>query len=152
MRRFNRTIGFGFIEAKTGGRDIFVHISALKRGPLAAPSRASRDLRNRTRRDGRQPARPPLRKRRTLQCGSSVRTLPRKSGSDRTHTRGPIATDRRTRRNAAFSRGETAKLTGDSGHPEEFPEYFSGIKWRAEHGCRKNACGQETPDHRACEQ
>ncbi|AQS46821.1 hypothetical protein BMG03_02645 [Thioclava nitratireducens] len=57
MRRFNRTIGFGFIEAKTGGRGIFVHISALKRGPLAAPSRASRDLRNRYR-SRRAPARP----------------------------------------------------------------------------------------------
>lgn len=39
-----------------------------------------------------------------------------------------------------------AKLTEAFGHPEEFREYPSRVKWRAEHGCRKNANGQEAPD------
>jgi CspA family cold shock protein len=35
VKWFNQTKGFGFIEAKTGGRDIFVHVSALERAGLS---------------------------------------------------------------------------------------------------------------------
>ncbi|ATG46450.1 cold-shock protein [Celeribacter ethanolicus] len=35
VKWFNQTKGFGFIAPKTGGRDIFVHISAMERGGIA---------------------------------------------------------------------------------------------------------------------
>ncbi|AJE47491.1 cold-shock protein [Celeribacter indicus] len=35
VKWFNQSKGFGFIEPKSGGRDIFVHISAMERGGIA---------------------------------------------------------------------------------------------------------------------
>ena len=35
VKWFNSTKGFGLIEPKNGGRDIFVHISALERAGIA---------------------------------------------------------------------------------------------------------------------
>ncbi|OWU68377.1 cold-shock protein [Phaeobacter sp. 22II1-1F12B] len=34
VKWFNATKGFGFIEPATGGRDVFVHISAVERAGL----------------------------------------------------------------------------------------------------------------------
>ncbi|SFJ81542.1 cold-shock protein [Celeribacter neptunius] len=35
VKWFNQTKGFGFIAPESGGRDIFVHISAMERGGIA---------------------------------------------------------------------------------------------------------------------
>lgn len=35
VKWFNQTKGFGFIAPETGGRDVFVHISAMERGGIA---------------------------------------------------------------------------------------------------------------------
>ena len=34
VKWFNATKGFGFIEPETGGKDVFVHISAVERSGL----------------------------------------------------------------------------------------------------------------------
>lgn len=34
VKWFNSTKGYGFIEPETGGRDVFVHISAVERAGL----------------------------------------------------------------------------------------------------------------------
>ncbi|WP_172330040.1 cold-shock protein [Mangrovicoccus sp. HB161399] len=36
VKWFNPTKGFGFIEPATGGKDIFVHISAVERSGLSS--------------------------------------------------------------------------------------------------------------------
>ena len=36
VKWFNATKGFGFIEQDTGGKDVFLHISAVERAGLAA--------------------------------------------------------------------------------------------------------------------
>ena len=36
VKWFNATKGFGFIEPENGGKDAFVHISALERSGIAA--------------------------------------------------------------------------------------------------------------------
>ncbi|MEM7497196.1 MAG: cold-shock protein [Pseudomonadota bacterium] len=38
VKWFNATKGFGFIEPSEGGKDVFLHISALERAGLAAPA------------------------------------------------------------------------------------------------------------------
>ena len=57
VKWFNSTKGFGFIEPEEGGKDVFVHISAVERSGLtglADNQKVSYDLEDG--RDGRQMA------------------------------------------------------------------------------------------------
>lgn len=57
VKWFNTTKGFGFIEPEEGGKDVFVHISAVERSGLtglADNQKVSYDLEDG--RDGRQMA------------------------------------------------------------------------------------------------
>ncbi len=57
VKWFNTTKGFGFIAPETGGKDVFVHISAVERSGLTGLSddqKVSYELE--TGRDGRQSA------------------------------------------------------------------------------------------------
>ena len=57
VKWFNATRGFGFIEPENGGKDIFVHISAVERAGMSTLSdgqKISYELE--TGRDGRQSA------------------------------------------------------------------------------------------------
>ena len=38
VKWFNATKGYGFIQPDAGGRDVFLHISAVERAGLAAPA------------------------------------------------------------------------------------------------------------------
>jgi len=58
VKWFNPTKGFGFIQPEAGGRDVFVHISAVERsdlGSLAEGQRISFEL-QRDRKTGRESA------------------------------------------------------------------------------------------------
>jgi CspA family cold shock protein len=57
VKWFNTTKGFGFIAPETGGKDVFVHISAVERAGLtglADDQKVTYDLE--TGRDGRESA------------------------------------------------------------------------------------------------
>jgi CspA family cold shock protein len=57
VKWFNTTKGFGFIAPETGGKDVFVHISAVERAGLtglADDQKVTYDVE--TGRDGRQSA------------------------------------------------------------------------------------------------
>ncbi|WOI56866.1 cold-shock protein [Palleronia sp. LCG004] len=57
VKWFNTTKGFGFIAPETGGKDVFVHISAVERAGLTGLSddqKVTYDLE--TGRDGRESA------------------------------------------------------------------------------------------------
>jgi cold shock protein len=58
VKWFNATKGFGFIQPEGGGKDVFVHISAVERsglGSLSDGQRVSFEL-ERDRRSGRESA------------------------------------------------------------------------------------------------
>ena len=57
VKWFNSTKGFGFIEPESGGKDVFVHISAVERSGLSElkdNQKVTFDIENG--RDGRQSA------------------------------------------------------------------------------------------------
>jgi Cold shock proteins len=57
VKWFNETKGFGFIAPETGGKDVFVHISAVERAGLTGlkdDQKVTFDIENG--RDGRQSA------------------------------------------------------------------------------------------------
>ena len=57
MKWFNATKGFGFIEPDEGGKDVFLHISAIERAGVQSPNEGQKvqyDME--TGRDGRTSA------------------------------------------------------------------------------------------------
>jgi len=57
VKWFNATKGFGFIEPESGGKDVFLHISAVERAGLASPADGQRvEYEMETGRDGRTSA------------------------------------------------------------------------------------------------
>lgn len=57
VKWFNSTKGFGFIEPASGGRDVFVHISAVERAGLTGLDDAQKvTYEVETGRDGRESA------------------------------------------------------------------------------------------------
>lgn len=57
VKWFNATKGFGFIEQDTGGKDVFLHISAVERAGLNAPADGQKiQYEEQSGRDGRSSA------------------------------------------------------------------------------------------------
>lgn len=57
VKWFNATKGYGFIQPDNGGKDVFLHISAVERAGLAAPADGQKiEYELETGRDGRQSA------------------------------------------------------------------------------------------------
>ena len=57
VKWFNTTKGFGFIQPDTGGKDVFVHISAVERAGLTGLADNQKvEFELETGRDGRQSA------------------------------------------------------------------------------------------------
>lgn len=57
VKFFNTTKGFGFIEPAEGGKDVFLHISAVQRAGLEAPNEGQKiSYELETGRDGRTSA------------------------------------------------------------------------------------------------
>ncbi len=42
VKWFNATKGFGFIEPEDGGKDVFLHVSAVERAGLQSPQEGQR--------------------------------------------------------------------------------------------------------------
>lgn len=42
VKWFNTTKGFGFIEPEAGGKDVFLHVSAVERAGLQPPAEGQR--------------------------------------------------------------------------------------------------------------
>ncbi len=57
VKWFNATKGYGFIQPDNGGKDVFLHISAVERAGLAAPADGQKiEYELETGRDGRASA------------------------------------------------------------------------------------------------
>jgi len=57
VKWFNATKGYGFIEPENGGKDVFLHISAVERAGLSAPADGQKiEYELETGRDGRASA------------------------------------------------------------------------------------------------
>jgi CspA family cold shock protein len=57
VKWFNPTKGFGFIQPETGGKDIFVHISAVQRAGMQTLKEGQKiSYEIQTQKDGRQSA------------------------------------------------------------------------------------------------
>jgi CspA family cold shock protein len=57
VKFFNTTKGYGFIQPDDGGKDVFLHISAIERAGLQAPNEGQKvEFELETGRDGRTSA------------------------------------------------------------------------------------------------
>jgi len=57
VKWFNATKGYGFIEPENGGKDVFLHISAVERAGLQSPADGQRvEFEIESGRDGRSSA------------------------------------------------------------------------------------------------
>ena len=57
VKWFNATKGYGFIQPESGGKDVFLHVSAVERAGLQSPADGQRvEFEVETGRDGRRSA------------------------------------------------------------------------------------------------